>query len=65
MIAVQWGLIGLGLFLYLLFFLWRTANRLEKSQKLMAQGLVITIIVGCLVNSFLIGVFYAEYNSDY
>ena len=70
MIAVQWGLIGLGLFLYLLYLLWITANRLERPQKLMAQGLVITIVVGCLVNSFwldhaeghlfayLIGVFY-------
>ncbi|MFK5895027.1 MAG: O-antigen ligase family protein [Pseudomonadota bacterium] len=75
MITVQWGLIGLSLFLYLLYCLWKTSSRLEKPQQLMAQGLFVTIVVGCLFNSFwldsteghlfayLIGVFYGKYRS--
>ena len=72
MIAVQWGLLGMGLFIYLLYRLWRMTKRLTIQQAWMAQGLVITMAVGCLVNSllldfteghvfaYLIGVFYAE-----
>jgi O-antigen ligase len=63
MIGVQWGVIGIALFVTLLYILWLKAS-------LMAQGLVVTIAVGCLFNSFwldsteghlfayLIGVFY-------
>ena len=72
MIAVQWGLIGVGLFMTLLYLMWKTSHHLETQAALMAQGLVITIAVGCLVNSlwldnteghifaYLIGVFYGR-----
>jgi O-antigen ligase len=70
MIGVQWGLMGVGVFIVLLFMMWKTSHYLDRDDKLMAQGLVVTIAVGCLVNSFwldhteghvfayLIGVFY-------
>lgn len=63
MIGVQWGVIGIALFIALLYIMWLKAS-------LMAQGLIVTIAVGCLFNSFwldsteghlfayLIGVFY-------
>ncbi len=72
MIAVQWGLIGVGLFMTLLYIMWKTIHHLETPAALMAQGLIITIAVGCLVNSlwldnteghifaYLIGVFYGR-----
>jgi O-antigen ligase len=71
MIAVQWGLIGLSLFLYLLYRLWQLSDLLPNANRWMAQGLVITMIAGCLVNSlwldtteghlfaYLIGLFYS------
>ena len=71
MIAVQWGLIGVGLFIYLFYLMWQTTYHLKTQPALMAQGLVVTITVGCLVNSlwldnteghlfaYLIGVFYS------
>ncbi len=70
MIGVQWGLTGVGVFLFLLYVMWRSANYLNRQSAIMAQGLVVTIAVGCLVNSlwldsteghlfaYLIGVFY-------
>ncbi|MDM8559143.1 O-antigen ligase family protein [Candidatus Parabeggiatoa sp. HSG14] len=70
MIAVQWGLLGAGLFIALLYQMWRMTSHLKIQKQWMAQGLVITIVVGCLVNSlwldnteghifaYLIGVFY-------
>lgn len=54
MIAIQWGLIGLSLFISLLYWAWQQANRLSIEKKWMTQGLVITIVVGCLVNSLLL-----------
>ena len=54
MIGVQWGLIGMGLFIYLLYQLGLLAADLPLPQSWMAQGLVITIAVGCLVNSLLL-----------
>ncbi len=63
MIGVQWGIIGIALFIALLYIMWLKAN-------MMAQGLIVTIAVGCLFNSFwldsteghvfayLIGIFY-------
>jgi O-antigen ligase len=71
MIAVQWGLIGLSLFLYLLYRLWQLSDLLPNANRWMAQGLVITMVAGCLVNSlwldtteghlfaYLIGLFYS------
>jgi O-antigen ligase len=72
LITVQWGLVGLFLFLTFLFLLWKSSNQLEKQYQYMAQGLVITIAVGCLFNSlwldttegyifsYLIGLLYGE-----
>jgi len=54
MIAVQWGLIGLSLFIGLLYVMWRRANNLSIENKWMLQGLLITMGVGCLVNSLLL-----------
>ncbi len=54
MIAVQWGLIGLSLFIGLLYIIWRQANNLSIENKRMLQGLLITMGVGCLVNSLLL-----------
>jgi O-antigen ligase len=51
-IAVQWGLMGLGLFIYLLYSMWKTSHNLEKQQQFMAQGLFVSIVVGCFFNSF-------------
>jgi O-antigen ligase len=75
MIAVQWGLIGVALFLYLLYVIWRTAiYHLTEQQRAQAQGLLVTILVGGLVNSlwldnteghifaYLIGIFYGGLN---
>ncbi len=70
MIAVQCGLIGVGFFIFLLYVMWQTTGSLKISQAHKAQGLVVTIAVGCLVNSlwmdnteghifaYLVGVFY-------
>lgn len=72
MITVQWGILGLSLFIYFLYSLWKRSHYLEKSQQLMAQGLFVTIVVSCLFNSFwldsteghifayLIGLFYGK-----
>jgi O-antigen ligase len=70
MIAVQWGLIGVGLFIFLLYVMWHATRYLETQPAQMAQGLVVTIAVGSAVNSlwmdnaeghifaYLAGVFY-------
>ena len=70
MMAVQWGIIGVGLFSWLLYQLWSFARQLPQPQQHMAQGLFVTIAIGCLVNSlfldfteghvfaYLIGIFY-------
>jgi len=72
MIAVQWGSVGLGLFILLLYYLWRESLQLAKPYQWLAQGLVLVIVVGCLANSlwldnteghvfaFLIGILYNE-----
>ncbi|MEK7990663.1 MAG: O-antigen ligase family protein [Thiotrichaceae bacterium] len=72
MIAVQWGVLGLGLFIWFLYQLWYLALKLPEPQQKMAQGVFITIVIGCLVNSlfldfteghvfaYLIGIFYSS-----
>lgn len=52
MMAVQWGIVGVGLFIYLLYQLWITSFHLDRTW--MAQGVVIAMSVGCLFNSFLL-----------
>jgi O-antigen ligase len=54
MIGVQWGLIGMGLFIYLLYQLGLLAVYLQPPQSWMVQGLIVTIAVGCLVNSLIL-----------
>jgi O-antigen ligase len=70
MMGVQWGLIGVGIFLIFLYLMWYSSYYLKQQPALLAQGLVVTIAVGCLINSlwldtteghifaYLIGVFY-------
>ena len=70
MIGVQLGVIGIGLFIALLYLMWYSTRYLKKEPALLAQGLIVTIAVGCLINSlwldtteghifaYLIGVFY-------
>lgn len=72
MIAVQWGLLGASLFVYLLYQLWQTSHSLSPPATKMAQGLVVMMGVGCLFNSllldsteghlfaYLVGVFWGE-----
>jgi O-antigen ligase len=53
-IAVQTGIIGLLLLLYLFYSIWRCASQLPTMhERHLARGLVITIAVGCLFNSLL------------
>lgn len=54
-LAVQTGLIGSGLFVLLLACQWRLARRLDHDMKQLAQGVVITIALGSVVNSLLLG----------
>lgn len=54
MIAIQWGLIGTGLFLYLFYQIGRLASQLDTAQAWMTHGLVVAIAVGCLFNSLLL-----------
>ena len=53
-LAIEWGLIGLGSFLTLLFLQWRLAGRLPGLDARLATGLVIAFAGGCLFNSLLL-----------
>jgi O-antigen ligase len=53
-LAVELGVPGLLLFLGLLFAAWREAARLEPESALFLRGLVLTMAVSCMVNSFLL-----------
>jgi O-antigen ligase len=54
MIAVQWGGLGLLLWLLLLFLLWRNTCDYPPLWQWQARGFVLAIIVGSLVNSLLL-----------
>jgi O-antigen ligase len=54
MIGVQAGLIGMALYLYLLGRQWWETRHLTGEEQLMARALVLTMAVGCLLNSFLL-----------
>lgn len=55
MIAIQWGGVGLLLWLSLLLFMWRaTTHYSSLLWRWQAQGLMVTIVVGSLVNSLLL-----------
>lgn len=63
LIAVQVGVLGTGLLLYIFYRQWRLAAELPGPfERDLAHGLLLTIIVGCLFNSLLIdhteGLFY-------
>ena len=55
LIAVQVGLVGLGLLLYLFYRQWRLAKMLPSSlERSLAHGLLLAIMSGCLFNSLLL-----------
>ena len=54
LITAQLGLVGLAVFLGMLFVQWRASYQLEKEYRLIIQGVLITIISGCLLNSLLL-----------
>lgn len=54
MISVQWGALGLAIFLYLLYQQWRLSYKLNQENQWLAQGLVMSMVIGCLVNSLLL-----------
>jgi O-antigen ligase len=62
--GAQLGMVGLAAFAWLLFALWRCSRRIEGGfERLAAQGLLATAIIGSMVNSFLLdhteGLFFA------
>ncbi len=64
MISAQLGLPGLAAFIYLLMEQWRTAHNLSsEEERLLAHGIVLTMIAGSFFNSMLLdhteGLFYA------
>lgn len=66
-IAVQLGLVGLALFLYLLYTQWRLSGKLGPDFSRQAQGLIIAFAVGSLFNSLLLdfteGHFYVYFTA--
>lgn len=64
LISAQLGLPGLAAFIYLLMVQWRAARNLStEEERLLAHGIVLTMIAGSLFNSMLLdhteGLFYA------
>ncbi len=63
LLSVQSGLVGLFLFISLLFSQFMTSFSLQPPRKYLLQGVVVAMAVGCLMNSFLFdshpGHFYA------
>lgn len=64
LIAIQLGLVGVALLIYLFYRQWQLAAALATAQETqLARALVLTIAVGCLLNSLLLdhveGLFYA------
>jgi hypothetical protein len=54
MTAVQLGLVGLVALLYMFFTQWRFGGKIyHPEERIMARGLILAIVVGCLFNSFL------------
>lgn len=67
LIAAQLGLPGLAVFILLLMTQWRTARNLPtEEERLLARGVVLTMVVGGLFNSMLLdhteGLFYAWFS---
>ena len=64
LIAVQTGVIGLAALLCLFYLQWRLSARLASPLEChLARGLVLTMVIGCMLNSMLLdhteGLFYA------
>jgi O-antigen ligase len=63
LIATQLGLVGVGILFMLVYNQWRLSNQLKPPFQVAAQGLLVTMGVGCLFNSLLMdfaeGHFYA------
>jgi len=53
MITSQLGVIGLAVFCLMLFFQWRASFKLDRENRLILQGLLVTMVTGCLFNSLL------------
>jgi len=53
MITSQLGVIGFAVFCLMLFFQWRASFKLDRENQLILQGLLVTMVVGCLFNSLL------------
>ncbi len=66
-ITVQLGLVGLALFLYLLYTQWRLSEKLGPDFSRQAQGLILAFAVGSLFNSLLLdfteGHFYVYFTA--
>lgn len=62
-LGIQLGLLGMGLFSYILYRQWRLATALPALEQTLAQGFVLAFAAGCLFNSLLMdfaeGHFYA------
>ena len=54
MITSQLGVIGLAIFCLMLFFQWRASFKLDRENRLILHGLLVTMVVGCLFNSLLL-----------
>ena len=52
--TAQLGAVGLAALLAMFAVMWWQAERLDAPARVAARGLVLTIAVGCLLNSFLI-----------
>ncbi|MGP0628409.1 O-antigen ligase family protein [Nitrospina sp. 32_T5] len=53
MLGVQTGWMGIGLFLYFIFTLWRYSFSLDPYHRSLAQGLAVMVTFGALANSLL------------
>lgn len=53
-ILVQWGLVGLGLLLWMFYAQWRDSWLLPSPMREIAQGVVLAIVFGCFANSWIL-----------
>jgi O-antigen ligase len=63
-ITAQIGIIGLLVLIAMFWMQWRSAKHLDMPmEQALARGLVLTLVIGCMVNSLLLdhaeGLFYA------
>lgn len=55
LVASQWGLCGLAVFLTMLGRAWWFTGALDPLERNVAQGMLVTVATGCLFNSLLLG----------